>query len=258
MNAILLAALLSQQNDYSSVSFVSSVNKFQPGRPFIVSVRLAVEEGWHSYWENPGKAGQATKLDWKLPRGWKAEFLGWPVPMEFDTAGEISFGYEGNVDFLYRITPPMSVPHSKVKFGLDASWMICKDQCFFSRDSLEGVFTKGSRASVNAKNNAGIERALKALPTPISPRVVFVSRREDNLTVTVKLPEVLAAPKFFPGSDIFGATSSSPTVDTNEEKLIFHYKLQPGATLKRFNGIITGTVRARPYAYSIDSPISVR
>src|SRR5690349_11855167 len=48
---------------------VSEVESIQPGQPFWVALRLKMEEHWHTYWQNPGDSGLATKITWNLPEG---------------------------------------------------------------------------------------------------------------------------------------------------------------------------------------------
>src|SRR5690349_1290830 len=45
-----------------------------------VALRLKPEEGWHTYWRNPGDSGLPTTLAWTLPEGWKSGDIAWPYP----------------------------------------------------------------------------------------------------------------------------------------------------------------------------------
>ena len=40
-----------------------------PGKTVQVALRQKIAPGWHTYWRNPGSAGEATELDWRLPAG---------------------------------------------------------------------------------------------------------------------------------------------------------------------------------------------
>ena len=51
-----------------------------PGRPNTVALRLVMERGWHTYWQNAGDSGLPTTLAWKLPDGLKAGPIQWPAP----------------------------------------------------------------------------------------------------------------------------------------------------------------------------------
>src|SRR5712671_5056044 len=51
-----------------------------PGSTVFVAVAQHLDKGWHSYWRNPGDAGEATSLTWTLPTGWGAGGIVWPSP----------------------------------------------------------------------------------------------------------------------------------------------------------------------------------
>ena len=35
-------------------------------------IRLVVDEGYHTYWLNPGDGGMKISVKWELPTGWSA------------------------------------------------------------------------------------------------------------------------------------------------------------------------------------------
>ena len=59
-------------------SLVADTASIESGKSFRVGVRLIMDPGWHTYWKNPGDAGLATTVAWKLPKGFSAGKLGWP------------------------------------------------------------------------------------------------------------------------------------------------------------------------------------
>jgi len=46
----------------------------------LAGVELKLDEGWHTYWKNPGDAGSPTKIEWQLPTGISAGEIQWPLP----------------------------------------------------------------------------------------------------------------------------------------------------------------------------------
>ncbi len=57
---------------HSDAELVGDVASVQSGTPFTVALRMTMEEGWHSYWTNPGDSGQPTSIGWALPEGFVA------------------------------------------------------------------------------------------------------------------------------------------------------------------------------------------
>src|SRR6185503_19880555 len=45
---------------------VAAKTALVPGEPVQVALRLKMERGWHTYWQNPGDSGLPTKLNWNL------------------------------------------------------------------------------------------------------------------------------------------------------------------------------------------------
>ena len=73
----------------------TAANGAQPGSRASVALKLTHEPGWHTYWVSPG-IGEATSIEWELPKGWVAGEIDWPVPVKiFTQAGEVSgHGFE--------------------------------------------------------------------------------------------------------------------------------------------------------------------
>ena len=53
------------------------------GSTVYIALHQKIIPGWHTYWRNPGDAGQPTSLAWTLPAGWNASEIVWPQPERF-------------------------------------------------------------------------------------------------------------------------------------------------------------------------------
>ena len=101
-----------------------------PGKPFTAGVLLRMVPNWHTYWKFPGDAGLPTEITWKLPDGWKAGEIQWPIPLKLDEPGGIQiYGYHDEVLLLQEITPPASLIDPKVQLAAEASWLVCEKIC---------------------------------------------------------------------------------------------------------------------------------
>jgi thiol:disulfide interchange protein DsbD len=76
------------KTEHNDVELVPETVAAAPGSTLYVALRQVITPGWHTYWRNPGDAGQATSLTWTLPSGWGAGDLVWPAP-EQDLTGPI-------------------------------------------------------------------------------------------------------------------------------------------------------------------------
>ncbi len=111
-------------------TLVSEDTAIQPGTPFWVAVRLEMAPHWHTYWKNPGESGEATQIQWKLPDGYKAGEIRWPVPKKFMVPPVVVYGYEEDVLLMVPITPPSVVTNSKpVTLNAHVNWLECEVEC---------------------------------------------------------------------------------------------------------------------------------
>lgn len=100
-----------------------------PGETTRVGLRLKMDEGWHTYWKNPGDSGLATSIDWDLPEGFEAGPIEWPAPHYFEVGGLASFGYEGEIVLPVLIQVPEDLTGNEVTLRATADWLVCKETC---------------------------------------------------------------------------------------------------------------------------------
>lgn len=119
------------------VTLVASAPQQRSGEPVFLGVRFDIRPGWHIYWKNPGGAGLATDVQWRLPAGVEVGDLLWPVPVAFTQSGDIpGYGYEGEVVLAAELRSSGAVPDGAV-VGASVSWLACKDVCVLGSAELE-------------------------------------------------------------------------------------------------------------------------
>ncbi|MEM9445802.1 MAG: thioredoxin family protein [Verrucomicrobiota bacterium] len=121
-----------------TAKLISEQSSIQPGQPFRLGLLLEMEEGWHTYHQNPGDAGFPPSVTWDLPEGYTVTPLSFPEPIEFLTADIQSFGYKNEVLHITTITPPrdQTVGDSVVIKGV-ANWLACEEVCIPQSADLE-------------------------------------------------------------------------------------------------------------------------
>ena len=102
-----------------------------PGQPLRLGIELRMEEGWHTYWKFSGAAGLPTEVAWRLPPGFAAGALQWPLPARYSEEGDLTvYGYAGEVVLLAAVTPPPVLPaDSTLSFAAGVSWLVCREVC---------------------------------------------------------------------------------------------------------------------------------
>ena len=102
----------------------------RPGQTTTVAVVLDMDPQWHTYWRFPGESGLPTTVQWRLPPGFSAGPLRWPVPERFVSQGLVTYGYSGRVLLLTDISAPADLPPSHaVAIQARVSWLACRVEC---------------------------------------------------------------------------------------------------------------------------------
>lgn len=181
----------------------SVVTAIQPGADFWVVLHLRMQEGWHTYWQNPGDAGLATTIRWVLPPGFTVGDMVWPYPQSLPVGPLMNYGYEGEVALLTRMTAPADLkPGAPVTLQAKTTWVACADVCIPGSATLDVQLpVRAAQPQADARWTAVFEQTQPTLPKPAPWQVVF-SADPDTLTLLVKGSEVarthLAEATFFP------------------------------------------------------------
>lgn len=105
-----------------------------PGGTVFVAVRQKITKDWHTYWRNAGDAGNATKLAWTLPAGWKAGEIVWPTPkllLEGEKPNQLGvYAYEGETLLAVPVEVPASAkPGQTARLQVAVSFLVCAETC---------------------------------------------------------------------------------------------------------------------------------
>lgn len=153
--------------DLVKARLVADATAVQPGESFRLGVLFEMREGWHIYWKHPGDAGLPTEIGFRLPEGFQAGELRWPVPVTFRQPGDIvGYGYEGSVLLWTTASAPRALKTgSAVKLAANASWLSCKDQCVRGRAKL--ALELPVRAAASPANAKLFDRWARRLPLDV-------------------------------------------------------------------------------------------
>jgi thiol:disulfide interchange protein DsbD len=174
-----------------------------PGQSFRVALVEHIQPGWHTYWINPGDAGQATKLSWTLPEGYRVADVQWPVPQVFRTGPLVTYGYEGETVLLQNVQAPDRLGSAPVQLLVEAQWLACRDICIPEHGVAHVTVRQGPLAArpVPAPSPPLFTAAAERLPKP-SPWNASLAVDATNVVLTVhgierQLP-VVAQARFLP------------------------------------------------------------
>src|SRR5947208_3037269 len=80
-----------------TVELVAETTSIQPAHDASVGARFTLEKGWHIYWVNPGDSGEAPRLEWTVPPGFRASEIAFPAPRQIPVGPLANYGYEDEV-----------------------------------------------------------------------------------------------------------------------------------------------------------------
>jgi thiol:disulfide interchange protein DsbD len=193
-------------NPHVRVELVAETAGAAPGSTLYAAVVLTAEKGWHTYWRNPGDAGEAPKIVWSLPSGWKAGDIVWPTPKRLPVGPIMNYGYEGRVLLAAPIEVPAQVkPGVGETVGAKIDYLVCAEVCVPGAATVSlAIPVVAGKPALDSTWGRLIEADLAAAPKPAGLSARF-QRLGPRLALAVAGPALAgAAPAeayFFPYDD---------------------------------------------------------
>ena len=171
-------------------ALVSETDTVVAGKPFTIGVWLKMDPGWHTYWQFPG-TGFPLTAEWKLPPGFTAGPIQWPLPQaEYDKdLEETSYIYMDEVLLLVEITPPADLPAGGIDLNAALKWQVCEKICIPGGGPVS-LHLESGPATTPSKDAAPIAKWRAQLPQTTAPfPVTWDSSNPKQLRLTLgKMP----------------------------------------------------------------------
>jgi thiol:disulfide interchange protein DsbD len=239
------------KTENAEAELVAARDAVEPGKPLLVALRLKARPGWHTYWRNPGDSGQPTSVEWKLPPGFAAGPIRWPVPQRFQTGPLANYGYEGEVLLAAEIGVPADAK-GRVRLAAKARWLVCDPKhCIPESGEVSLAFPAGTGGP--GKWAAALEAV--RLPQPPPAAWKMSARREGERVIL----EVLGCEEpwlyFFPYAEgkIEHGAPQGLECGPNGVRLAIPVSRQPVGEFTRLAGILAAKGGR---GYEIDVPIA--
>ncbi len=114
---------------HTQVQLILSAVAARPGETVTAGVHLRMEEGWHTYWRNPGSSGMATEIKWELPSGVAAGEIQWPPPEKYGEDDLTTYVYHDDVFLLVSLKLAADLKPGPLEIKAKVSWLECKESC---------------------------------------------------------------------------------------------------------------------------------
>ena len=183
------------KTDHVLAELVAEKTALVPGQPITLALHLALDEGWHTYWRNPGDSGLPTTLAWKLPSGFAAGDIEWPAPKALPVGPLVNYGYERDVLHLVTVTPPRDLEVGRnVALKARADWLVCKEICIPDGADLELTLPVEMNAATDPRSSGAISLTRAALPQPLTLSRWTADARANGSMIELKLAPPDGAP----------------------------------------------------------------
>jgi len=215
-----------------------------------VGVLYKLKPNWHIYWKNSGDSGLPTKLEYTVPKGFKAGETLWPLPNAYKRDGHIlDYGYNDEVLLWSEIKVPKEFKQMHLPITLKTKWISCETICIPGKaeftenldlnhenklfNSWISKLPSNKNNNFDIKvisndnkyiiiiNNNGLARNFKLFPNPVKAiDIVSVSYKENGNNQS----EILFTVTLYPGHEI----------NTNKINTVISY-IDKDNTRKGFN-----------------------
>lgn len=191
---IFLGCLQSSEIDigHAKLSLIKDHSSFIPGTSINVGLKIEMDEGWHTYWKNPGDSGGPIEISWDLPDGFSASDIQWPTPERIPYPPLMTYGYEDFVIFPFVLSIPEN--YEDDSFSLNVDLLVCADVCIPESgiiiDNLE-----------NTQSDDDIYLWLQKIPKEVIDSYAYLENQSLFLDVT--FDQIIKDIYFFPDKGSF-------------------------------------------------------
>jgi thiol:disulfide interchange protein DsbD len=228
------------------VRLISDRDAVRPGSSFTIAVEQDIAAGWHTYWLNPGEAGQPTEVKWSLPPGWKAGAIQWPYPIRVPVGPLMDYGYEGKVWLLVDLTVPADAAPGALTLKALVQYLVCREVCIPEDANVElPVVVDAAAGAPDAGSVADFAAARAKIPATSPWPMRFALGKALRLSVEAPVLATTAQPvdvQFFPAEAGEVTDAAKQSFSLTKTGLVL--TLTPGAKmagLKSLSGVLVLT-----------------
>jgi thiol:disulfide interchange protein DsbD len=221
----------------SSVEVTSESEAMMKGDELLLGLNFKLTPGWHTYWKNPGDAGEGASITWQLPKGFQASEILWPGPQAIPVEPLMTFGYEDEITLLTKIKAlDAAVFPAIVKAKV--SWYTCKDICVPQEANLELTIQNGEKVNTFFANE--LSNVFLNLPKELSSKH-RVEALDDNYFLQMELDgnTPVSSAYFFPEEYGLSSYSKEQILEINKNSLSLQIsQSEVDLKLQNFAGVL--------------------
>ncbi|SHF52116.1 thiol:disulfide interchange protein DsbD [Microbulbifer donghaiensis] len=206
---------------------------FAQGNAETIGFYFEVDPGWHVYWRNAGDSGAAPRFDIRAVDAEVGD-IQWPFPVRLPIEHLTNLGYEGDVTYLFALTPKAGA--ERVALDVNLEWLVCKVDCIPGFGTMQLSRPVAQQANWNGTDRALRDRFQARVPGPQeqSPwrAVEMVEAGAGQLRLAIEPTGEGGAvvPQVFPvDGELLAA--AEPRVESAQGRVDYTFTRVPGAPL---------------------------
>jgi DsbC/DsbD-like thiol-disulfide interchange protein len=125
----------------------------------LAGVEIVLDDGFKTYWRNPGDAGLPPRFDWSGSQNAGAIEVQWPAPERSTDAAGVAYAYRDRVLFPVVLTPEKAGRQTTLRLAVE--YGVCKEICIPARAELELRLGDEDR-----RHRGAIDTARASVPRP--------------------------------------------------------------------------------------------
>ena len=254
----LISPLRSADNpgeEHAKLALLSARDAIMPHKELWIGVRFDLEDGWHTYWINPGDSGEPPRIEWELPAGFQAGAIQWPYPARLSTPPLADYGYEHQVLLMVMVRPAPGLKEGVTeRIAAHVHYLVCRDVCIPGQKQLELTLPVKSDATASSTAQA-FETTRQQLPRPVPKNWKFSATSVgDDVLLDLRIGTLTVSPQFFPLEEEQVENAAAQATTTIPGGIRLHLKksnhlLKP---ISRLKGVL---VVSSGKAYIVDVPV---
>ena len=253
-------SFLTAQTEYtasnSKIILVSESTTLQPKDSLYLGIKFELEKDWHTYWENPGDAGEGAVIKWSLPDGVSTSEILWPGPERIPVDPLMTFGYNNEVILLTKISTSDKIDFP-IELNAQVSWFTCKDICIPQDGNVSIVINEGE---LNKSNDyAEIKQYVDKLPKEFLENYKVEKLDEKYFLQSTLEKNNFDSIYFFPRE--YGLTDyvENQIYEKNENSFSLEVKAsKTGMKLPYFDGVIKAINSEGTFFFDVNFPLNIQ
>jgi DsbC/DsbD-like thiol-disulfide interchange protein/cytochrome c biogenesis protein CcdA len=231
-------ALAQARARHMDVQLVGETREVAPGSTLTLAFVMNPQPGWHGYWLNPGDAGDTPRVTWRLPDGWRAGPLQFPVPGRLIVAGLMNYVFEGNYALLTHVeVPPDAEPGATLPIDARIDYLVCTNEV-----CVPETATVSAHVLIGAPRgeNPTFDAYRRAIPAPVRTPGRFETAG-GRIRIALPLPPetALESPYFYASTIDAVRYSAAQAVSRNGAFVIVETDAGPrAAALGSIEGVL--------------------